>query len=383
MRQNLEMKLPPKITIADHFKDLEDKRVERTKKHKLIDIVTIAICAVICGADSWVLMEAYGKIKQEWLKQFLELPNGIPSHDTFARVFAIIEPQQFQNSFLNWIKSINKITSGEVIAIDGKTLRHSYDKGKDKGAIHMVSAWATNNRLVLGQCKVEEKSNEITAIPELIKVLDIAGCLVTIDAMGCQKEIVKAIVEKSGEYIISLKKNQSKLHNNVEEIFKTAIAKGFEGFKYSEFHTNEDKHGREEIRHYLMLSDIEEKIDPDKKWVNLQSVGMVEYIRKVNGKTQVETRYYISSLTNDAKLLGESVRSHWGIENSLHWILDVAFREDDCRIRKDNAPQNFAVLRHIAVNALGKEKSKKLGIKSKQFCAALDNEYLNMILECI
>ncbi|MEH1973083.1 MAG: ISAs1 family transposase [Nostoc sp.] len=377
------MKLPPKITIADHFKDLEDKRVERTKKHKLIDIVTIAICAVICGADSWVLMEAYGKIKQEWLKEFLELPNGIPSHDTFARGFAIIEPQQFQNSFLNWIKSINKITSGEVIAIDGKTLRHSYDKGKDKGAIHMVSAWATNNRLVLGQCKVEEKSNEITAIPELIKVLDIAGCLVTIDAMGCQKEIVKAIVEKSGEYIISLKKNQSKLHNNVEEIFKTAIAKGFEGFKYSEFHTNEDKHGREEIRHYLMLSDIEEKIDPDKKWVNLQSVGMVEYIRKVNGKTKVETRYYISSLTNDAKLLGESVRSHWGIENSLHWILDVAFREDDCRIRKDNAPQNFAVLRHIAVNALGKEKSKKLGIKSKQFCAALDNEYLNMILECI
>jgi predicted transposase YbfD/YdcC len=299
---NMEMKLPPKITITDHFKDLEDKRVERTKKHKLIDIVTIAICAVICGADSWVLIEAYGKIKQEWLKKFLELPNGIPSHDTFARVFAIIEPQQFQNSFLNWIKSINKITEGEVIAIDGKTLRHSYDKGKDKGAIHMVSAWATNNRLVLGQCKVEEKSNEITAIPELIKVLDIAGCLVTIDAMGCQKEIVKAIVEKSGEYIISLKKNQSKLHNNVEEIFKTAIAKGFEGFKHSEFHTNEDKHGREEIRHYLMLSDIEEKIDPDKKWVNLQSVGMVEYIRKVNGKTKVETRYYISSLTSDAKL---------------------------------------------------------------------------------
>lgn len=319
MRQNLEMKLPPKITIADHFKDLEDKRVERTKKHKLIDIVTIAICAVICGADSWVLMEAYGKTKQEWLKKFLELPNGIPSHDTFARVFAIIEPQQFQNSFWNWIKSINKITEGEVIAIDGKTLRHSYDKGKDKGAIHMVSAWATNSRLVLGQCKVEEKSNEITAIPELIKVLDIAGCLVTIDAMGCQKEIVKSIVEKSGEYIIALKKNQSKLHNQVEEIFKTAISKGFEGFKHSEFQTNESEHGREEIRHYLMLSDIEDKIDPDKKWVNLQSVGMVEYIRKVNGKTKVETRYYISSLINDAKLLGESVRSHWGIENSLHW----------------------------------------------------------------
>ena len=377
------MKLPPKITIVDHFKDLEDKRVERTKRHKLIDIVTIAICAVICGVDSWVLMEAYGKKKEKWLKQFLELPNGIPSHDTFARVFARIDPQQFHNCFLSWIKSINKITEGEVIAIDGKTLRHSYDKGKDKGAIHMVSAWATSNKLVLGQCKVEEKSNEITAIPELIKVLDIAGCLVTIDAMGCQKEIVKSIAEKSGEYIIALKKNQGNLYKNVEEIFKEAISKGFEGFKYSEFHTKEDKHGREEIRHYLMLSDIEERIDTDKKWVNLQSVGMVEYIRKVNGKTKVETGYYISSLTNNAKLLGESVRTHWGIENSLHWVLDVAFREDDCRIRKDNAPQNFAVIRHIAVNLLGKEKSQKLGTKSKQFCAGWDDEYLEKILECI
>jgi predicted transposase YbfD/YdcC len=328
-------------------------------------------------------MEAYGKKKEKWLKQFLELPNGIPSHDTFARVFARIDPQQFQNCFLSWIKSINKITEGEVIAIDGKTLRHSYDKGKDKGAIHMVSAWATSNKLVLGQCKVEEKSNEITAIPELIKVLDIAGCLVTIDAMGCQKEIVKSIAEKSGEYIIALKKNQGNLYKNVEEIFKEAISKGFEGFKYSEFHTKEDKHGREEIRHYLMLSDIEERIDTDKKWVNLQSVGMVEYIRKVNGKTKVETGYYISSLTNNAKLLGESVRTHWGIENSLHWVLDVAFREDDCRIRKDNAPQNFAVIRHIAVNLLGKEKSQKLGTKSKQFCAGWDDEYLEKILECI
>jgi predicted transposase YbfD/YdcC len=377
------MKLPPKITIADHFKDLEDKRVERTKRHKLIDIVTIAICAVICGVDSWVLMEAYGKKKEEWLKQFLELPNGIPSHDTFARVFARIDPQQFQNCFLSWIKSINKITEGEVIAIDGKTLRHSYDKGKEKGAIHMVSAWATNNRLVLGQCKVEEKSNEITAIPELIKVLDIAGCLVTIDAMGCQKNIVESIVEKSGEYIIALKKNQSKLYKNVEAIFKEAIAKGFEGFNHSEFNTKENEHGRTEIRHYLMLTDIQEKIDPDKKWRNLQSLGMVEYVREVNEKTKVETRYYISSLTDNAKLLGESVRSHWGIENSLHWILDVALKEDDCRIRKDNAPQNFAVLRHIAVNALGKEKSQKLGIKNKQFCAGWDNEYLEKIIECL
>lgn len=202
------MKLPPKITIADHFSNLEDPRVERTKRHKLIDIITIAICAVICGADGWVSIETYGQAKKEWLQQFLELPNGIPSHDTFARVFARIEPQQFQNCFLSWVKSVSKIIEGEVIAIDGKTLRHSYDKGADKGAIHMVSAWATSNRLVLGQLTVEQKSNEITAIPELIKVLDLAGCLVTIDAMGCQKEIVKLIAQKQGDYIITLKKNQ-------------------------------------------------------------------------------------------------------------------------------------------------------------------------------
>jgi predicted transposase YbfD/YdcC len=375
------MKLPPKITIADHFSNLEDPRVERTKRHKLIDIITIAICAVICGADGWASIETYGQAKKEWLQQFLELPNGIPSHDTFARVFARLEPQQFQNCFLSWVKSVSKVIEGEVIAIDGKTLRHSYDKGADKGAIHMVSAWATNNRLVLGQLTVEQKSNEITAIPELIKVLDLAGCLVTIDAMGCQKEIVKLIAQKQGDYIITLKKNQKNLYKNVEELFREAIATGFQGLKQSEYHTSESKHGREEIRHYLMLSDIAERVDPEQKWVNIKSVGMVEYIREVQGKTKVETRYYISSLAGDAKLLGQSIRSHWGIENSLHWVLDVAFGEDDCRIRKDNAPENFAVLRHIAVNLLVKEKSKKLGMKNKQFFAAMDNDYLRKILE--
>ena len=197
------MKLKPKITIADHFSSLKDPRIERTKQHKLIDIITIAICAVICGADGWVSIETYGKAKHHWLKQFLELPNGIPSHDTFARVFALINPQSFQECFLGWIQSIRKITEGEVIAIDGKTLRHSYDKKEHKSAIHMVSAWATENRLVLGQRQVDTKSNEITAIPELLKVLDISGCIVTIDAMGCQKKIVNLIVEGQGDYIIT------------------------------------------------------------------------------------------------------------------------------------------------------------------------------------
>ena len=374
------MKLKPKVTIYDHFSSLEDPRIERTKQHQLIDIITIAICAVICGADGWVSIETYGLAKQQWLKQFLELPNGIPSHDTFARVFAMINPQSFQECFLGWIQSIKKITQGEVIAIDGKTLRHSHDKKDNKGAIHMVSAWATENRLVLGQRQVDAKSNEITAIPELLKVLDISGCIVTIDAMGCQKKIVKSIIEGNGDYIIALKKNQGKLYQDVAQLFKEAIRTQFQGFNKSEYHTNEINHGREEIRHYLMLTDINNQIDPNQKWSKLNSIGMVEYIRTIDRKTKVETRYYISSLDNNAKLLGQSVRSHWGVENSLHWVLDVAFREDDCRIRKDNAPQNFSVLRHIAVNLLGKDTRSKLGIKNKQFLASMDNDYLMKIL---
>jgi predicted transposase YbfD/YdcC len=373
------MKLKPKITIADHFSEVEDPRVERTRQHKLIDIITIAICAVICGADTWVDIETYGSSKIEWLKQFLELPNGIPAHDTFSRVFGRLNPEQFQQCFLNWIKSISNITSGEVVAIDGKTLRHSYDKGANKKAIHMVSG-ATSQRLVLGQIKVNDKSNEITAMTELIKVLELNGCIVTIDAMGCQKQIVKLIVDQGGDYVITLKKNQNSLYRQVEELFKEAIKKSFEGFTHSCYQTREHSHGRDEIRHYLMLSNISDQIDPKSKWDSLQTIGMVESVRTGNGKTTVETRYYISSLTNNAQILGQSVRSHWGIENPLHWVLDVAFHEDNSRIRKDNAPENFAILRHIALNLLNQEKSLKTGIKNKRFKAGWDNEYLAKVL---
>ncbi len=374
------MKLKPKITIADHFIEIEDPRVERTRQHKLIDIITIAICAVICGAEGWTDIETYGLAKYEWLKQFLELPNSIPSHDTFARVFSRLNPQQFQQGFLNWIKSINKITQGEVIAIDGKSLRHSYDKEAELGAIHMVSAWATENRLVLGQVKVDRKSNEITAIPELLKVLEVSGCIVTIDAMGCQREIVKLLAEENADYVITLKKNQGQLYKNVEQLFTEAIRTDFQGIIHSAFHTREQAHGREEIRHYLMLTDITEQVDPNHKWQKLKSIGLVESVRTVDGKTTVETRYYISSLSNNAEIFGRSVRSHWGVENSLHWVLDVALNEDDCRIRKDNAPENFAVMRRLAVNLLGREKSHKRGVKNKQFLAAMDNAYLTKVL---
>lgn len=374
------MKLKSKITIADHFGKMEDPRVEWSIQHKLIDIITIAICAVICGADTWVDIEAYGLAKSEWLKQFLELPNGIPSHDTFARVFARLDPEQFQQSFLNWVKSISNVTQGEVIAIDGKTLRHSYDRSGSQKAIHMVSAWATNNRLVLGQVKVDSKSNEITAIPELIKVLSLRGCIVTIDAIGCQKEIVKLIAKQEADYVITLKKNQSSLYKRVEALFSEALRNKYQGFIHSIERRSEESHSREETRYCVMLNNIQNQIDPKEEWQNLQSIGRADLMRTANGKTKIETRYFISSLPNNAKLLSDSVRQHWGIENSLHWVLDVAFREDDSRIRKDNAPQNFAVLRHIANSLLQQNKSVKTGIKNKRLKAGWDNQYLTKVL---
>jgi predicted transposase YbfD/YdcC len=377
------VKLKPKITIADHFALMEDPRIDRTKRQNFIDILTIALCAVICGADSWVAIELYGCTKYEWLKTFLELPNGVPSHDTFARVFAQLNPQQFQECFLNWIKSIQIRTDGEVVAIDGKTLCGSHDKSSDKSAIQMVSAWATTNKLVLGQVKVDEESNEIKAIPELIKVLELSGCIVTIDAIGCQKEIVKLISQQNADYVITLKKNQGNLYDEVEQLFKAEIGKGFQDLQHSTYKTEEHGHGRHEIRHYAMLTGIQSRLDPDSVWSNFNSIGMVESVRQLDGKTTVETRYFISSLKDNAKQFANGVRSHWGIENSLHWVLDVALKEDDCRIRKDNAPQNFAVMRQIAVNLLGKEKRVKRGIKNKQFLAAMDNKYLERVLSLV
>ncbi|BAY14058.1 transposase ISAs1 family protein (plasmid) [Calothrix sp. NIES-2098] len=359
---------------------MEDPRVDRTKRHKLIDILTIAICAVICGADSWVAIELYGCTKYEWLKTFLELPNGIPSHDTFARVFAQLDTQKFQECFLSWMRTIQKITSAEIVAIDGKTLCGSNDKASGQSAIEIVSAWATTNRMVLGQVKVDSHSNEITAIPELLKVLELSGCIVTIDAIGCQKNIVKLIAQQDADYVITLKKNQGNLANEVEELIAEGIRTGFQGLKHSTYKTEEVSHGRHEIRHYLMISNIGNKLDPDSVWAKLNSIGMVESVRELDGETTVETRYFISSLEDNAQKFANSIRSHWGIENSLHWVLDVALNEDNCRIRKDNAPQNFAVLRHIAVNLLGKEKRVKVGVKNKQFLAAMDNQYLTRLL---
>jgi predicted transposase YbfD/YdcC len=377
------MKLKPKHSIAEHFDDIEDIRIERGKKHKLIDIITISICAVVCGADGWIDIEMYGIARKKWLEKFLELPNGIPSHDTFARVFSQINPDEFNKSFLSWIKGISKITAGEIIAFDGKQSRNSGDEKNGQGVINTVSAWAASTRLVLGQKKVEGKSNEITALPELIKILDLSGCIVTIDAMGCQKEIVKTIVEKDADYVIAVKQNQPTLHKQIKQLFKQAIETHGADLNMSSFNSREINRGREEIRNYLMITDVMERIDPLQKWKNLTSIGMVESVRVVNEKTSVETRYFISSLENDAQKLAEAIRGHWSIENSLHWVLDVSFQEDKSRIRKDNAPANFAVLRHIAVNIISQNKSRKLSVRSKRFLATLDEEYSTELLEAI
>ncbi|MBO3462597.1 ISAs1 family transposase [Aetokthonos hydrillicola Thurmond2011] len=374
------MKLKPRITISEHFSNIDDPRIERRKLHKLIDILTISLCAIICGADTWEDIELFGESKHEWLKNFLELPNGIPSHDTFARVFARLDPEQFQKSFINWIQSVSKLTNQEIVAIDGKTLRGSYDTSNNKAAINMVSAWATANSLVLGQVKVDDQSNEITAIPKLLKVLCLQGCIVTIDAIGCQKEIVKQIVEQGGDYVITLKKNQPSLYGQVESLFESVIKQDFQGIEYSDFRKDESGHGRHEIRQCVMLSNIQELIDPDGEWLKLTSVVMINSWRTENGTTTFETRYSITSLPNNAEFLAQCVRTHWNIENKLHWILDVQFDEDDSRVRKGNAPQNLAIIRHIALNLLNKEKTVKAGVKRKRNKAGWDNEYLEQIL---
>ena len=369
-------------TLSESFSGIDDPRPDRGKRHDLMDIISIAICAVICGAEGWADIELFAKCKYDWLKGFLSLSNGIPSHDTFGRVFSRIDPKQFQNCFMEWVKGISELTQGQVIVIDGKTLRRSHDRSSAKAAIHMVSAWATENSLALGQTKVEAKSNEITAIPHLLKMLEVSGCIVTLDAMGCQKEIAKTIIEPGAGYVLSLKKNQPQLYRDASDTFAYAREDGFSGIAHDFQETVEKNHGRIEKRRCWTISepDYLDWVNEGGQWKAMASIGMVEAQRSVDGKTSVETRFYISSLLGDAKALLAATRGRWGIENSLHWALDISFREDERRVRTGNAAENLARIRHMALNLLKQDSAGKASIKAKRKRAAWDSDYLLAVI---
>lgn len=376
------MSKKPLEAITEQFNKVTDPRKDRTKDHKLIDIIAIAICAVICGAEGWVDIANYGHSKIHWLKTFLELPNGIPSHDTFGRVFSKIDAQQFQLAFYEWVWAVNDIIQGQIINIDGKCLRGSDEKRLGKRAIYMVSAWAEANELVLGQRKVDEKSNEITAIPELLKILAISGCIVTIDAIGTQTNIAQTIIDGNADYILSVKKNQGHLYEDISTLFAVDQVQDFKYASFDYVKTTNKEHGRMDTRECWSTSNPEylNLLRGFHHWAGLQSIAIIIYTRRVDGKETKLIRYYISSLPSNAKRLLESVRKHWSIENELHWVLDVALNEDHSRVRKDQAPENFAVIRHIALNLLKHEKTAKGGIHAKQLQSAWNDDYLLKVL---
>ncbi len=363
----------PVTPLTKHINSIKDPRRHNTR-HLLHDMLLIALCAIISGADSWTQVAEYGRSKQKWFSQFLALPNGIPSHDTFGRVFAMLDPKGFENFFSRWVQDFAESIKGKTVCIDGKTLRGSHDRANGKAAIHMVSAWAADVGMVLGQVKTDAKSNEIIAIPELIKTLTLENAVVTIDAMGCQKKIVRAITDEKADYVIQVKDNQKNLHEDIALFFQEPDNAPMDCVE-----TIDADHGRIETRRYVTTDDIS-WLQGKHLWAGIKSIAMVTRERDINGAVSRENSYFISSLESDAAAIAKAIRSHWSIENSLHWCLDISFREDHCRVRKDHAPENMAVLRHMALNLLKREKSLKGGIQTKRLKAAWDHTYLMKIL---
>jgi predicted transposase YbfD/YdcC len=371
---------PRPLAITSYFADVDNPRIDRTKAHALLDIIVITICAVVCGADGWVDVEEFGRSKQAWLATFLALPNGIPAHDTFGRVFARLDPEQFQRSFLAWIQAIQRVRP-DVIAIDGKTHRGSHDRANGKTALHLVSAWAAENRLVLGQVAVDDTSNEITAIPQLLDLLDLRGSTVTIDAMGTQTAIAERIIQRGGQYVLALKENQPTLYADVTALFADARAARQPAYGMQTDRAVMKDHGRMETRQAFVIHDSAALayLNERQCWAQLSGVALVEAVRTLNGVTTTAQRYYLLSQAWDAATVNTLVRCHWGIENQVHWVLDVVFHEDASRIRTGDAPQNMGILRHIALNLLRQEPSKG-SVKTKRFRAALDETYLAKVL---
>lgn len=365
-------------SFQQHFQDLQDPRVERTRRHPLINVVFIAVCGVLSGANSFAGIHEFAIDRRSWFARYLDLTNGIPSEDTLGRVLARLDPAAFEKCLMSWIQAVQEVTEDRVVAIDGKTLRGSSDHERDRVAIHMVSAWAAENRLSLGQVVVPEKSNEITAIPELLRVLDISGALVTIDAMGCQREIADRIREGEGDYVLAVKQNQPKLYEQVEGAISEALEGETEDL--DEHQTTEKGHGRHETRTYAIVA-APESVDPEGLWRDLSAVGIAISERvDSQGRQSMDTRYYILSRLITAPEFAGAVRSHWGIENHLHWQLDVSFREDECRVCRDHAPANLSVIRRFALGLLKRETSCKKGIEIKRMKCAGNDEYREKVL---
>ena len=367
-------------SVVRHFGGLNDPRCERGRLHNLCDMIALALCAVICGAESWEDVAEYGRQKEAWLKTFLRLANGIPSHDTFSRVFRLLKPKAFQACFTRWMQGLVEATQGRIVAIDGKTLRHSFDRAADKSALHMISAWAVENGVSLGQQAVDGKSNEITAVPELLKLLELAGAIVTYDAMGCQKEIAQAIREAGADYVLAVKDNQPRLYEDVVASFVDAF-EGQRGETYQQRVTHDQGHGRQERREYVVVRDLSKIRDRD-LWPDLRAVALVYSERTINGQTTEETRYYISSCRGTVSELARAIRGHWGIENSLHWSLDVTFGEDAHCLRKDHGPENMAALRRAALSLVKQERVEKGSLRRKRLRAGWNNAYLEKLLKC-
>jgi predicted transposase YbfD/YdcC len=364
--------------IKKHFAGLTDPR-RRKVTYPLINIVTIALCAVIAGADDFVTIAAWGRHKRAWLARFLDLSSGIPSHDRFNAVFKAIKPAEFERCLLSWITSLHEVTAGQLLAIDGKTLRQSFDKADAKSAIHMVSAWATANHISLGQVVVDQKSNEITAIPKLLELLDVSGSLVTIDAMGCQTEIAEKIVEGKADYVLAVKGNQPTLHEGIVGFFLDQMEDDFARVKVSRHETREHGHGRDEHRTYYVC-DVPDDLHDRARWKGLKRIGVAISDTVRGGKPCDDVRYYILSKRLSARSFGAAVRGHWSIENSLHWQLDMSFGEDRSRIRKGHADANFAVVRRMALSLLKNETSQKVGVRTKRLTAGWNDEYLEQVL---
>ena len=380
-----DFSMPVSASISDHFRDVTDPR-RGEPVYPLDEILFIAICAVICGADDFVAIAKFGRTKKEWFAKYLDLSEGIPSHDRFNAILALVRPEEFEKCLLQWVTALQDITDGQIVAIDGKTLRRSYDKASRKSAIHMVSAWATENHISLGQVVVDAKSNEITAIPKLLELIEVSGALVTIDrapsqglGRGCQTEIAAKIIEAEADYCLAAKGNQPTLHNGLIEFFDDHLEDDFARYPVRRFETNEKAHGREDLRSYLICP-VPESLPDAARWKNLKAIGIAINNTMRDGVMVIAIRYYILSRYVSGKRFAEAVRSHWGIENNLHWQLDVTFSEDLSRIRKGHADTNFSTLRRTALSLLKREATAKVGIKNKRLTAGWDEAYLEKVL---